>query len=76
MSQHASPAPSLACHSGHTLHSRLLQGGTHLHSHVDGGNTWHSLSQAARQQLAGDFPSLRVPQARPLSPGEVPCLSF
>jgi 2-(3-amino-3-carboxypropyl)histidine synthase len=27
--------------------------------------------QAARQQLAGEFPSLIVPQARPLSAGEV-----
>lgn len=27
--------------------------------------------QAARQELAGDYLSLRVPQARPLSPGEV-----
>ena len=27
--------------------------------------------QAARAQLLGDYPALGVPQARPLSPGEV-----
>lgn len=27
--------------------------------------------QAARRELAGDYPSLAVPQAKPLSPGEV-----
>ncbi|EFN55489.1 hypothetical protein CHLNCDRAFT_23248, partial [Chlorella variabilis] len=30
-----------------------------------------SCIQAARQQLAGDYPHIMVPQARPLSPGEV-----
>ena len=29
------------------------------------------MTQAARQALAGDYPSLRIPQSRPLSPGEV-----